>query len=83
MKLLKSFMIVFVYLNFSRCDDYGVKGRGNQGIKSYSGVFQDSGASQNSEVHRSYQQMNQQVPTFYQPVGWNYNNQNQRTYGKN
>jgi hypothetical protein len=80
--MLKLLLMFCVFVNLSRCDDYGVKGGGNQGIKSYGGVFQDSGADQNPGSYQTYQQMNQQVPMFHQPIGWNYNNQNQRTYGK-
>lgn len=76
-------MLLMIYVQFclSRCDDYGARG-GNQGIKSYGGVFQDTNTGQNSGDRQTYQQLNSQAPMFYQPVGWNLNNQPQRTYGK-
>ena len=76
-------MLLMIYVQFclSRCDDSGAQ-RGNQGIKSYGGVFQDSNTGQNAGVQHAYPQLNQQAPVSYRPVGWNLNNQPQRTYGK-
>jgi hypothetical protein len=77
-------LIFCVHKCLSQADNVGVKGGRSgqqQGIKSYSGIFQDPNQSQNGENQQTYQQLNQQVPTFYQPFGWNYN-QPQRTYGK-
>lgn len=59
--------------------NYGVKG-GPQGIKSYGGY--SNSPSSSSFIHSpTYHQQLQQTP-FYQPYGWNFNQQPQRTYGK-
>lgn len=63
-------------------ENHGVKGGGQQGIKSYGGYFSDHGHGQghgSNFVHS--QQYHQQNPYVYQPYGWNFN-QPQRTYGK-
>lgn len=82
-KVFEILLIFCVHVCLSRAHEHEVKGGRSgqqQGIKSYSGIFQDP--NQNAQLYPSYQQMNQQVPMFYQPFGWNYNSQPQRTYGK-
>lgn len=86
--MLKYFEILLIFcvlVCLSQAHEHEVKGGRSgqqQGIKSYSGIFQDPNQNQNVPLYHSYQQMNQQVPMFYQPFGWNYNSQPQRTYGK-
>lgn len=86
-KYFVALLLLCVTACLSHDPEYGVKGgrSGNQqGIKSYGGYFPDSGHNHgHGHGHNHYTQQNYQpqVPNYYQPYGWNYN-QPTRTYGK-